>query len=224
MEQQPLTAVDISSWTCSGDSSEHDRDLVVQAFARDLCESGFIRICGHGVPQDVLDRVFKESRHFFRQPLEHKREAYSQDRARRGYSDHQSENYASLMGSRAPNDSVEKYRVGRVLEEGCAQESYYTAKEARTHFMPNTWPHRLLGFQPALEEYYRCMEGLSHTILAILEEALDLDSGCLCQHMHRHTSILTLNYFPVEPLTDERVERIAAHTQNTHHNQDEPTQ
>lgn len=202
--------VDISSWI--SESGEQERAAVVQAFARDLCETGFIRICGHGVPPQLLEHVLEASKSFFRQPLEVKRLAYSQDRARRGYSDFQCENYASLMGEMEPNDSVEKYRVGRTVDAEESQDEYYKAKEARTHFTANNWPESGDQFREAIEEYYQCMERLANTLLSILEAALRLEPGCLCCHMQKHTSILTLNHFPEEQLRGEVGTRIAAHT------------
>jgi len=206
--------VDISSFF-SDDSSPSiaaQRAAVVDAFRRDLCECGFIRLTGHCIAPAVLQQAFDAAHTFFRSPIELKRTAYSQDRARRGFSDLLHENYASLMGQQAPNDAVEKFRMGPPALPGDAADAYFNCKEGRTHFFPNSWPDDGGSLEPATTSYFQQMEQLSMVLLRIIEAALELDAGYFEGKMSRHTSILAVNYFPTGAREAEEEDRIAPHT------------
>ena len=81
-----------------------------------LEENGFLYITGHLICPFLLHQANRYGKGFFRNSdLEEKQKAYSKDRARRGYSDLNSENFASLLGMKGPNDYVEKFRFGPTL-------------------------------------------------------------------------------------------------------------
>ena len=64
-----------------------------------LCNSGFLFLTGHGIPQSIIDGAFSSARAFFSRPLEEKKRMSSTFfRASRGYSALGSENFATLVG------------------------------------------------------------------------------------------------------------------------------
>ncbi len=66
--------------------------------------------------REVHHNVRDVCHEFFRQPLDHKMQAVSIDRARRGFSPISTENFASLVGDGTkPNDTVEKFRIGPII-------------------------------------------------------------------------------------------------------------
>ncbi|RYH14039.1 isopenicillin N synthase family oxygenase, partial [archaeon] len=153
-------------------------------------------IIHHKLPNSTPAKAFQCSKIFFSQNQETKEQTYSLDRARRGYSSVQTDNFASLSGFKKPNDIVEKFRIGPIETDFI--DEYYTSKEGRVHFFPNTWPNHIEGFQVALEAYYEAMRKLSCYLLALVERLFDLPVDSLVREMHRHTSILGLNaYLPL---------------------------
>jgi isopenicillin N synthase-like dioxygenase len=74
---------------------------------------------------------------------------------------------------------------------------FFDSKEGRLHFFNNTWTGTTEPFQHTLQAYYHAMEHLSLALLQILELSLSLPSGYFTEHMHRHTSILTANHYPI---------------------------
>ena len=103
---------------------------------------------------------------------------------------------------------------------------YFQTKEARIHFFANDWEHVSAEFHRIVKEYYDAMFQLSLILCHIVEFCFSLQHNSLVEETDRHTSILSLNYYPPLPLVapkkdknrleegDERhaIERIAEHT------------
>ena len=121
--------VDISPFTIAASiCTDTDRVAVAQNVARALSTKGFVHLMGHGIPETLIETTFANTGEFFMSTDEIKKQAYSKDRARRGYSSCHSENFASLLGTvDAPNDNVEKFRCGPMVDDitKAEDESYY---------------------------------------------------------------------------------------------------
>lgn len=172
-----------------------------------------------GTVEDV-NALFTSARSFFRQPIESKMACISLDKARRGYSPLNTDNFASLTGHKKANDTVEKFRMG---PPSSADDEYYQNKEGRVHFFPNTWPDRSNDLQATMTQYYHSMEEISRRILRVLEATYELPVDALASSMERHTSIMGLNaYLPLpqdalpSPIMQDGavsiIERVAEHT------------
>ena len=88
----------------------------------------------------------------------------SKNKSLRGYSPIESENFASLVGDRKPNDLVEKYRVGPLSPPSDIEERY------KWHYYPNEFPLDIPSFEECMRRYYREMEALAKRLVAIFEE------------------------------------------------------
>ena len=132
--------IDISPFTTpTANCSEADRITVAQDVARALSTKGFVHLTGHGIPQTLIESAFAITGSFFSGTDETKKQACSKDRARRGYSPCHAENFASLLGTmNAPNDSVEKFRCGPMVDEVTKAEdsSYYGRYRSGLHPSP----------------------------------------------------------------------------------------
>jgi isopenicillin N synthase-like dioxygenase len=113
------------------------------------------------------------------------------------YSAVNSENFASLIGTKRPNDLVEKFRIGPLNNPFSGSRDSH-----QWHYFPNNFPPSLPHFETALTQYYQAMEGLSLQLAAIFEDCLSCPEGLLTCSLKNHTSILTANYYPpVETLS-----------------------
>ena len=125
--------VDISPFTTSSaTSSEAAKITVAQDVAHALSTKGFVHLVGHGIPEDLIESAFAITGEFFASTDDNKHQAYSKYRAKRGYSPCHSENFASLLGTlNAPNDSVEKFRCGPMVDDVTKDQdpSYYNRYE-----------------------------------------------------------------------------------------------
>ena len=120
--------IDISPFTTTtATSSDNARIAVAQDVARALSTKGFVHLMGHGIPQSLIESTLATTADFFAGSEETKKQACSKDRARRGYSPCHTENFASLLGTvDAPNDSVEKFRCGPMVDDNTkAQDPDY---------------------------------------------------------------------------------------------------
>lgn len=142
---------------------------------------------------------------FFRKSIHQKETALSKDRARRGYSPCDSENFATLIGEKKGNDSVEKFRVGPEVseEDRCEHCEYFSAKSSRVHFFPNNWDHVEEDFRLSSMRIYNLAE-------QIMRCALDSICEGLVSSFSLHTSILSLNYYSINESANDS-KRIADH-------------
>lgn len=163
---------------------------------------------------DVHDtNIFRGMRTFFLQSLDQKVQTCSKDRARRGYSPLGSENFGSLItnGSPAPNDRVEKFRVGppsrKVEEIGMDINN----KEIRIHFFPNDWSRLSGTFRAAIELHYEKMREIAIRLLRIIAFCFGLPPHTFVSHVNNHTSILSMNHYP-PPSRESQAVQMAEHT------------
>ncbi|CAM9152239.1 unnamed protein product, partial [Ectocarpus fasciculatus] len=195
----------------AGTTATAEQRAVAARLVEQLSTIGFAHISGHGLDNELQRRAFRLSEQFFKQPLETKERAISKDKARRGYSPYATENFSSLNGECKPNDLVEKFRIGPDISGlDTNEDPYYSCKEGRINFFPNTWGGTPVGMEETLNCYYRQMEQLTSCILSILEVGLNLPTGVFTSHLRRHTSILGVNYFPVTDIANAT--RVAEHT------------
>jgi isopenicillin N synthase-like dioxygenase len=85
---------------------------------------------------------------------------------------------------------------------------YYNSKDAKVHFFPNDDDVLARDFS-ALPSLYMSMETLSKNLLRLICYCTGIDADRLVAEMDKHTSILSMNYFPAVEGTHQR---IAAHT------------
>ena len=82
------------------------------------------------VAWQVCEDALRAARAFFGASDAVQRSAFATDRARRGFSPQGTENFASLVGQRGPNDTVRKFRIGR-LDADVEEEVEKEQEEAR---------------------------------------------------------------------------------------------
>jgi isopenicillin N synthase-like dioxygenase len=188
-----------------------EKSLTLRNFSKALTSCGFVQITDHGISEAQLQSSFGCAAEFFGQSLEEKLQACSKDRARRGYSPAMTENFASLIGGpKTTNDSVEKFRIGPILspEQRENNAGYYCSKDAKVHFFPNDDQVLEQDFS-ALPGLYTSMETLSKNLLKLICYCAGVGTHSLATEVDKHTSILSMNYFPAVEGTHPR---IAAHT------------
>lgn len=167
-----------------------------------LCSPSGLFFLLHGAGD--VDSLLPKLAAFFEQDEATKLASVSQDRARRGYSPCGSENFASLIGQQASNDSVEKFRIGPPPPAD-PTDPYYASKAGRVHFFPNVPCVTTDLLLPA----HASLSGLALRLLQRIDGALCPPSP-LGPAFRRHTSILTANYYP--PLSSSSSPSIHPHT------------
>ena len=187
----------------------------VAAAVQQACEGlGFLVVTGHGVPDAVIDALYREAIAFFDLPLEEKnRIRKPAGTAYKGYGAMGVKTIGKHIDPTLKPSLHESFAIGPL---DVSDDPYYTRPEAGNNFMPNLWPERPVALRPAMTAYYREMERLSAEILRMFAEVLDLDPGYFASRIDRHTSILrTIHYPALERPPEKGEERSGAHSDTT---------
>lgn len=158
---------------------------------------GFALVNGTGIPGQLCREALRLTHSFLQEADESVRRSClsKRDRARRGYSPVNTENFASLIGAEGPNDLVRKFRIGPTVSSDSQQGSPLLQE--------NVWPSPSISaewdyvicndFRTTLEDYYdrACSAAneilraicdgllLEHPDLAISLEPLSSSSPCV---------------------------------------------
>lgn len=142
------------------DAVDHAKVIKELKLSIESCGFLYINGCDTALGCDSLyvDNLFRLIGDYFSQPLSEKEKSISKDKARRGYSPSESDNFASLLlqshTNTYANDTVEKFRIGPLrVPEGVGKN---------IHFFPNNFEHLSVALQESLTIYYRTMEILRY--------------------------------------------------------------
>lgn len=195
-EKIRASAVDMSPFC--GDSVQDDslKTACSDALLKQLEADGFALVRGTGIPKRCCEAALYSTNSFLQEADESvRRMCLTKDRARRGYSPMCTENFASLVGEKGPNDLVRKFRMGPTDVDSSVDSPL---------LRPNVWPHDSWNdaedFRASLEAYYEAACEAAHAVVraicdGILDKHPDLDSSLAVFSMKgsvKHSSILTL--------------------------------
>ena len=159
-------------------------------------EYGFFHITGHGIPSDLIERVWRETKRFFTLPLDAKQAvSRSKENARGWYNRELTKN---------TRDMKEVFDFGQTVHPELPDDD--PANWTQDGF--NRWPDTRLcpEFRATMQEYFRACEGVALRLLKAIAESLGVPPEALTSDfVGRHTSFVRLNYYPRhDPLSPER--------------------
>ena len=173
-------------------------------------ETGFLAVRGHGVPQNVIDAVWSQTRAFFELPAADKH-AVAPPRAGYpyGYLGPGTEALAKSRGEDTPPDLKESFNGGPATVPAGMTD----ADALAFCYVPTIWPKGRAGFKPAWQAYYQEMEHLAARIMEVLAVALGLPQDHFAPYIDAPISALRALNYPeqdVAPLDNQL--RAGAHT------------
>lgn len=188
---------DLGQTTAEDASLSCGQIALIQALTAALDSNGYLHIYSDIIQEKLVAEVVDASREFFGAPIEQKLLAVSKDKARRGYSPINTENFASLIGQSAPNDIVEKFRIGPVVssEDKELDSEYYGTKSGRIYFFENSWSGTSSSFRDSLEGLYKSLSELAVDVLCALAMGVQLPPYFFIDKMKRPTSIMSVNCY-----------------------------
>lgn len=202
--------IDVAPWRLG---SEDERTSVARDVDRALRSVGFMQIVGHGVPDDVIAAMRRETDRFFTLPLNEKL-AVKPPRPglNRGYAALGSEALAYSLGldTRAP-DLFEAFNIGP--EE--VPDDPWHEQAPHDFFAPNLWPAALPELRPALTAYFAAAASVGSMLTDVFARALGLPDRWFRPYVDRSTLTLRVNHYERRrgdppPLPDQM--RMGAHT------------
>ena len=183
MLHKSVPVIDIAALT----SSSAPRRKVIEQIGSACRDWGFFQITGHGIPDDLIARIWRETKRFFAHPTHVKQAvARSKDNARGWFNRELTKN---------TRDMKEVFDFGFIPHPELPDDD--PANWTKDGF--NQWPDERLcpDFRPAMREYFRACEEVSLRLLQTLAEGLGVLPETLTHdYVDQHTSFLRLNYYP----------------------------
>eukprot|EP01083_Nonionella_stella_P125814 380581_1 len=165
-----------------------DEPQVVRKLRSACIEVGFFYVVNHGIPQDLIDRTFSESKRFFDQPSEWKMKIMA-DENYRGYNAFEEETLDGANQSKG--GTKEGFYIGREIPKD--------SPEAKQHLHgPNQWPENFPGWRKCMEEYYAAVQKVSNRLVELLALALECGKDHFRKSFERPIALLRLLHYSSE--------------------------
>jgi isopenicillin N synthase-like dioxygenase len=171
-----------------------------QKFVNDLGkayeEFGFVSVKNHGIPDELIERLYKYVQQFFAMPLDKKKQYEVPGLAgQRGYTSFGKEH---AKGSEAP-DLKEFFQYGQEVEDDDPIKSEYPDNVKVTD---------IKEFNPTLRQAYKAFEKSGRALLQAIALYLKLPEHYFDEYVHNGNSILRAIHYP--PITSEPKSAIRA--------------
>ncbi|MFB7653635.1 MULTISPECIES: isopenicillin N synthase family dioxygenase [unclassified Streptomyces] len=177
----------------SSRESPRGRTAIAEAIGGALRGSGFFIIVGHGVPQDLVDRMFTVTNGFFELPDGQKDLVAS----RPGVSGYRRAGgtLARSLDQETPPDLCETF-AAHVTGELTDKERSRLGDQWASWTHQNVWPERPAGFREVWQEYMAAMSELADDLMRLFALALHLDEDFFTDKFDHHGSSIAVNYYP----------------------------
>jgi isopenicillin N synthase-like dioxygenase len=168
----------------------------VQKLGKAYEEVGFVAVQNHGIPDELIVRLYQNVQQFFALPLEKKRDYEIKGLAgQRGYTSFGQEH---AKGSDAP-DLKEFFQYGQTVGAESTNSEEYPE---------NVLVHELPAFNETFLQAYRAFEKSGGALLAAIALYLDLPEHYFDEKIKEGNSILRAIHYP--PITQEPKSAIRA--------------
>lgn len=188
-----IPIVDLKTFT-NGDASA--KQAFVQQLGKAYEEVGFVAVTNHGIPEELIERLYKKVQQFFALPVEQKAVYEIEGLAgQRGYTSFGKEH---AKGSDAA-DLKEFFQYGQIVKEGDQPEEDYP---------DNVQVAEIPAFNKTFEEAYKAFEQSGGYLLRAIAIFLGLDEFYFDHKIHLGNSILRAIHYP--PIVQEPANAIRA--------------
>ena len=205
-----VKTIDFSAWF-SGDAAAREQLLAeIDAECRRI---GFLRITGHPIADELIERMLATATAFFDRPTEEKLTYVLEDKAKnRGYAAYGSEALAYSLGVDTKPDMFEAFNCG--VEVGDYSDPYYAAEQHRM-FAENVWPTEPATMRAVFVEYFEACTALAAELMKIFSLALGMDEDYLVERTNRAPNVMRANNYErrsEHPPAEEGQLRMGAHS------------
>lgn len=181
-----IPVLDLTEWEGAG--PEHRAGIAARLDAV-LRQTGLFLLSGHGVPEELTDRMRTEGRDFFGLPRESKeryRVSRPYDNGWRGLGALQ---VGALDGKPDTSDLHEAFHVGPSHRTGdAAFDTLY--------YPENKWPDEQPALRETVLEYTGHMTRVAHEVMEVLAGVLDLPADFFTSRCARATWTQNVNWYP----------------------------
>ncbi|EAL21748.1 hypothetical protein CNBC4500 [Cryptococcus deneoformans B-3501A] len=216
LASQDFTSIPVIDLSDAQSPSLQKRKAVAAEIRNACLNAGFFYVKNHGVPLQVVDRTFEQSKEFFNQPDGLKK---SVDISKSGG------NFRGYMGLLSENndpknkgDMHEAFNMG--LDPSVDASAFIQdVKEGELRHSENLWPDKKDWqgadvFKQANLDYYKEVLGLGQSLFPLFALALDLPEDFFSDKIEHPAAIMRILFYPAlgERQVDELMPGIGAHT------------
>jgi len=175
---------------------------------------GFFYLKGHGIPQELIDRTFEQSRRFHALPIETKTKIpyFDTGSFKSGYQPCTKDDYQrtniNIINDAKPNLNA-KFSVNR---EGGSGGLSMTDEQRKARV--NIWPENLPGFKETVSDYHARIEKLGRQFLPLWATSLKLPLDYFDKYFATPHMTMSLLHYPPQKEIGNRQYGIAPHTDN----------
>lgn len=182
-----LPVIDLSLLAGNG----QDRERLALALNEACLHTGFFYVSNHGIADELIAAVFRESRALFDLPTGQKEAIHkARSRANRGYEPLKGQ----TLEPGSPPDLKEGFYIGEELDESDPR-----VQAGRFNQGPNQWPGQLPAFRDTMTGYFDAMNTLSARIMEALALAIGLPRNYFDAFCRNPMSTLRLLHYPPQP-------------------------
>ena len=182
---------------------------------RDISSTiGFFYLKGHGIPQELIDGVFQQSRRFHALPIETKTKIpyFETGSFKSGYQPCTKDDYQrtniNIINDAKPNLNA-KFSINR---EGGSGGLSMTDEQRKARV--NIWPENLPGFKETVSDYHARIEKLGRQFLPLWATSLKLPLDYFEKFFATPHLTMSLLHYPPQKEIGNRQYGIAPHTDN----------
>ncbi len=185
---EAIPVIDVSPLRLDGGGKAAAVDDIAEACGR----WGFVQAVGHGIPDALMGRVWRQAGRFFALPHDEKLALSRTKENPHGYFDRElTKNARDLK---------------EVFDYGFVPHPELPADHPKNRLAVdggNQWPAALPEFQSTMIEHYQACEGLAFTLMEAFCLGLGAPRDRLDRHFERgHTSFARLNHYPLDDPLD----------------------
>lgn len=193
MIQKGIPTVDLSQYT-QGDTAH--KAAFVEQLGKAFHEVGFVAVVNHGVPKQLIDKFYEQSKAFFALPVEVKKQYEIAGMAgQRGYTSFGKEHAKQSKVA----DLKEFYQLGQEVADN---------HPAKADYPNNVDVKEIPDFVETGRQLYRAFEKAGGALLEAIATHLDLEKDYFSKQIANGNSILRSIHYP--PITHEPASAIRA--------------
>jgi isopenicillin N synthase-like dioxygenase len=137
-----------------------------------LARDGFAYVRGTGIDRQLCKNTLDLTCKYFEAGEQVRRSSLSNERSLRGYSPMNTENFASLLGVKAPNDCVRKFRIGKENNDTTKSITISNLHQSNTWPDSDIWPEYANQFHSNVSNYYNQLESIGKMILEMILDGM----------------------------------------------------
>ena len=188
MPNTSLPIIDICGYHTASDAQLHEFADAIGAACQD---NGFFYLTGHGISEDLQDKLFEQAKWLFALPEDEKRALdKTHSPANRGYEPMKNQ----TLESGAPPDLKEGFYIGH--EHG---DDHPMVKAGQFNFGQNQWPKNAETLQHIALQYLDETAELCEFLMSLLALSLDLPSHYFSDFCKDPLVTLRFLHYPQQP-------------------------